>query len=217
LSRYYFNLLVVSRRHAFRLELVPPQQSPDAQFVEAFPHHDEWAASTTEHWNVTEDVTTPALALLRAEWSPAELSLLTLRQLAGLVFLYVKGCASSSSSEARKGLFRDAVGVVPPGADETATQSINCKATRLLDHLLGHPGDTTFDTAPETWQSFADLCATPGLDAWSSPDTSTVFFRDVVPGCEVQRRQKSGLCFMHGSDVVLHYAVARSTGAAGHK
>jgi len=60
-------------------------------------------------------------------------------------------------------------------------------------------------------ESFEDFCAAVPL--WGPGAGSTVFFRDVVDACLVQRVQLSGLCYMHGSDVVLHYALCLSTHA----
>ena len=167
-------------------------------------------------WNVKQEEAQLEAQFDTPNWTAEELALLTREQVVGLVFLYAKGCASTHSSGARKGLFKDAVGIVPPDATAAVRAAIEGKAKRLFDHLLSRTGDATFRDVPDAWHSFDKLCGTAGLEAWGSAATSTVFFRDVVAGCEVQRVQKSGLSFMHGPNVVLHYAVAKSAGAAGY-
>jgi hypothetical protein len=47
------------------------------------------------------------------------------------------------------------------------------------------------------------------IPAWSSPDSSTVFFRDIAPGSDVYRVQLSRNCFLHAPDVVAHYVVCK--------
>lgn len=168
-------------------------------------------------WNVSEETIAPCLQRLREEWTTAELASLTHNQPVGLVFLYVKKFLEHEMSVLRKLSFSQALGIVPVGATMEEAESIRAKGERLLVRLLGHLGDTTFASTPADWHSLALLATVPALEAWANPASSRVFFRDVVPGCEVQRVQKSGLCFMHGSDVVLHYAVAKSTGRADHR
>jgi hypothetical protein len=170
-----------------------------------------------EAWNVSVHTITPRLERLRREWSPAKLAELTPSRLTGLVFLYVKAFLDTHVSASRKLQFSEALGIVPPDATEAQAKPIRAKGERFLNRLLGQPGDTTFPEAPADWHSLTLLTQAPGLDAWANSTTSRVFFRDVVPGCEVQRVQKSGLCYMHGSDVVVHYAVAKGTGREDHK
>jgi hypothetical protein len=88
-----------------------------------------------------------------------------------------------------------------------------------LDRLLANEGDVVSDTIPEGVQTFSDFCSLHPL--WNDPLTSFIFHRDhplVASKSNVlhQRAQLSGLCYIHGPDLLQHYLVEmHSEGAVG--
>jgi hypothetical protein len=88
----------------------------------------------------------------------------------------------------------------------------HARLVRLVSN--SQSGDKSLPDIPSHVQSLdAFLAAVP---AWRDPTQYTVFFRDVVPGCGVQRVQMSGKCFMHGPAAVLHYAICQATRVSNH-
>lgn len=88
-------------------------------------------------------------------------------------------------------------------------------ARKRLLKLLATEGDISDSRTPDDVQSFESaLEQLP--DEWSSPDTSYIFHRDapVVKNRKnpntvlCQRRQHSGLCYMHSAYVLHHYLLS---------
>jgi len=160
-------------------------------------------------WHVTEDAIAGSKTRLREEWDGAELRTFTQAQLKGLLFLTVKGVLTAESAADRVAALR----MVLYGTEGSAAS--RGRFARLT-RLVCEPNDATWSAIPPSWQSFEGFVRDSGLTAWASAAESVVFFRDTVPGSLVQRAQLSGLCFMHGSDVVLHYAICKATARPDH-
>ena len=149
-----------------------------------------------------EDVTAAIASLTADGWTPTELASLGDREKLGLLLLTVKGPPATYGEAIRKQI----IGVILRGAT-----SSKWRLMRLVDSGT----DVAGDQVPAGVQRFENFCAVAGMAPWADPERSTVFHRDVVPGSLVQRVQRSGLCYMHGSDVVLHYRVCKSKAVAG--
>jgi len=82
-----------------------------------------------------------------------------------------------------------------------------------LDRLLKNNGDSSSNDIPGDVQTFETFCQL--VPEWNDPNKSYVFFRDEpkVEGKEVlvQRAQLSGLCYIHGPDMLQHYLVSMNT------
>jgi hypothetical protein len=186
-----------------------------------------------EEWGCEPSRLDTRLAVLRSEWSQ---SLETFKlpdlqaQLRCLVFLYVKGVLACESPATRKEQFGHVVGL------DTGSQSHNRSSLtavmwplprqRLQHTLLGSRRDTPLVTVPPTWHSFEALTRTAGLEAWGSPASSKVFFRDVVPDSLVVRAVELALttdskssstasCFLQAPSVLLHYLLHLRQNSSG--
>ena len=89
------------------------------------------------------------------------------------------------------------------------------KAHERLLRLATRRGDLTKESVPEDVHSFADFCEAVRVWGTVNPEV-VVFHRDRVPNCEAVRRQLLGTCYMHGSNVVLHYVVCKHSGQTSH-
>lgn len=106
--------------------------------------------------------------VLRSNWSPADLESLTTDQTAVLYFLYSKQLVLSHEKSLAMAIISD---------PDSATYA-------RVHNLLTRAGDRPLVSLPDDWMTFEKFAAsTP----WEREDTSTVFFRDVVPKCVVYR------------------------------
>ena len=84
---------------------------------------------------------------------------------------------------------------------------------------LANEGDVMSDTIPEGVQTFSDFCLLHPL--WNDPLTSFIFHREhpsIASKSNIlhQWAQLSGLCYIHGPDLLQHYLVEmQSEGAVG--
>ena len=89
--------------------------------------------------------------------------------------------------------------------------------TERLDRLLRTQGDVTANEIPKGVQTFEQFCEL--APEWRDPKKSHVFFRDDPKVKEkdvlAQRAQLSGLCYIHGPDMLQHYLVSMATEKAG--
>ena len=87
------------------------------------------------------------------------------------------------------------------------------KCKDRCDRVISKEGDKTFNQIPLNVQTFDGFC--DRVPEWSSPETSYVFQRDDprVSKKDVlcQRAQLSGLCYIHGPDMLQHYLVSINT------
>lgn len=83
------------------------------------------------------------------------------------------------------------------------------QAKKRLRLLIGKEGDLVSATLPKDVQSFEAFVALN--PTWEDPSNSFVCHRDDpdLKGTLVQRKQLSGLCYIHGPDVVQHYLVSK--------
>jgi hypothetical protein len=86
-----------------------------------------------------------------------------------------------------------------------------------LDRILRIEGDKTDCKIPYDVQSFDAFCKIVG--EWSCSKNSYVFHRDHPKVSSkdvlVQRAQLSGLCYIHGPDMLQHYLVSMNSDKAG--
>ena len=126
-----------------------------------------------------------------------------------LKFLYEKNVMAWKDQDTRKREF-DMLND-PDSAETPMLQEHYRKCQQRLDRILSKTGDAGFDSIPAEVQTFEEFCEiVPG---WDSSETSYVFHRD----CEIlrghvrilkQRAQLSGLCYIHGPDMLQHYVVS---------
>ena len=87
------------------------------------------------------------------------------------------------------------------------------KCQNRLDRILNIKGDETSDTIPSEVQTFSNFCEK--IPSWNSSATSYVFHRDdarvSTKDVLCQRAQLSGLCYIHGPDMLQHYLVSMNT------
>ena len=131
------------------------------------------------------------------------------------VFLEKKGVGATWSADKREIEFKHLID--PTTAGNQVAQAHYQKCHDRLQRLLTTTGDTVSDTLPAGVQSFDDFIA--NSPAWKQGPAVFVNFRDHVAFAKksalVQRHQLSGLCYIHGPDVVQHYVVAENDPNAG--
>ena len=140
----------------------------------------------------------------------------TTEQRRALTFLCVKGIMKDSSDRVRD--FKRAVlnqveaGTMATPAEVAALEQAHDRLMRLT----GYEGDKVYASPVEAGViSLEQFCAR--VEGWSAGTPGSVVFpRDIVPASTtVFRLQKAGVCYMHGPDVVLHYAICKRKHDAG--
>jgi hypothetical protein len=99
----------------------------------------------------------------------------------------------------------------PASAPTNKFQQLYKSCQERLDRVLSKAGDMTSDTIPEDVQTFDLFCVKH--PEWTDESKSFVFHRDhpTVSQKQVvlqQRAQLSGLCYIHGPDMLQHYLVS---------
>jgi hypothetical protein len=155
-------------------------------------------------WGVDENAVAAAAKRVDTEWGDQLRLYRTNRDvLTGLTLLYAK----QPSDFFKAGMEPDdRIALIRPvlrGVGDFAA------AKERLLRLVTLTHDKGAATPPGHVQAGIDAFYA-AVPAWSSPATSTVFFRDIAPGSDVYRVQLSGNCFMHAPDVVAHYVVCKN-------
>ena len=179
--------------------------------------HDVVRGVDVEPLRTTVAVVTEAgqarLALLRSEWPHFKLKPLSEEQVKGLALLYLKGCKAGVSAATRTEAFRLALGKTRAHHSKKERDAATAMWERL-EHLVKTPKDQVVaaDAEAAGWQTWAEFCALPGMDAWTSPGARVLF--DQFRGSLVQRRQLWGSCFEQAPVVMAHYAICFNAAAA---
>jgi hypothetical protein len=130
-----------------------------------------------------------------------------------LKFLKNKGIGASWGPAVRTAQFRYLLN--PSSAGNAAERYRKCRDR--LERLVVSTGDSVRDTVPSDVQSFTAFVSTN--PQWGQDPNVYVFFRDHLKFASksvlVQRLQRSGLCYIHGPDVMQHYLVALCDPTAG--
>jgi hypothetical protein len=156
-------------------------------------------------WGVDENAVAAAAKRVDTEWGDQLRLYRTNRDvLTGLTLLYAKqpSLLFGRGIAVRVGLLEE---VLSGEGDEGKNALRKERLLRLV--TLTH--DKGAATLPGNVQAAIDAFYA-AVPAWSSPATSTVFFRDIAPGSDVYRVQLSGNCFMNAPDVVAHYVVCKN-------
>jgi hypothetical protein len=119
-------------------------------------------------WGVPLYVVDATEAVLRGSFTVAELEELSPVQSAVLSYLYSKQLVLAHEKSL-------AVAVVSNPESDTFAR---------VSKLLSRPHDSHLYVLPSDWQTFAKFAQ---CSPWEHSATSTVFFRDTVPGCVVYR------------------------------
>lgn len=161
-----------------------------------------------ERWAVTEEAIVAARAELEREWGDwltpyrGDEDVMT-----GLTLVYTKQPPQLMDVEkdVRVGLLRAVL------SGDGAKGKNAGRRERLL-RLVTSPSDKGAASPPPSVQGSIDgfYAAIP---AWASPLTSTVFFRDCIPGSVVYRKQLAGNCFGHAAIVAAHYVICKNNPA----
>ena len=215
-----------------------PAASHDPEFLLPLGLGVEVATALALRWGVPTEALCDAETSLRADgWTSQELGMLNGSQKTGLLFLTVKGvlgrnrnphprklfsasadclvadtgdddelAVADEASERKRALSRLMFGVTPPSRTRCGR----------LQRLLHDAHDrTNADSFPlQTWDQFLDADGGVPKGAmrkvWGPASGATVFFRDVVPDCLVQRVHEGGLCFMNSANLAAHYHICQS-------
>lgn len=186
----------------------------------------EWA---TDAAHVPPLKLSQRVADLHRQWAPVQLRALSEAQRTALVFLYAKGFLECRWTLARKEAFGNLIGHANvfkghDGAVRTMRRGLVVEPlpdTRVVLRLMASTADTVLsvDDVPPSWHSFDTFTAQ--VPQWRHPLTSTVFFRDVVPGSGLQRvtmepswewalhPHRRPATFLHAPSVMVYYAQQR--------
>jgi len=170
-------------------------------------------------WNVDVAKIRMATENMSTEWG-TDLAHLTKEQYVGILLLMTKGALARETATGRVYSFKMLLRV---------ECTVGSEQHRRLCSLANVEQDSKAaqPAAPADSQTFEAFARLEGLAPWATHRTagcwgrsrlqSTVFFRDVVPNCMNRSGQRSGVCYMHGSVAVLHYAICHHTRLGDHR